>query len=436
MKAKFKDRQRIKPWLLLCLLGFVAMFCLAPERDKGFSRAWAQPITFTPTFTPTLTPFGLSPLPTPTKVIKVINEITHPKNGDAVFGFVRIQGYASIDSFRRYDVHIAVAGSESWQWLATSLNPVYDDIIHLLDSTQFPDGLYDVRVRVLRDDGNYTEDFLRGIEIRNANPPTITPALNELGTPLPTPTPTLITPTPTFTPEFISNINDGPGIFYPYNNIVLRGIVKIIGTVFGKPNLRFERYELAISPAGYGEWAVLHSSDEQIWQDTLYKLDTRAFPDGLYDLRLRIVFENGNYDEYEVRNIYIANNTVVNLPTATPTPPTKGIFFPESGSIITGTIAITGTANIPNFQRWELYWTPSGTEAWSLLVNSTTPVTNGLLARLDVSQLLPGFYDLRLRVYNWNGLYEEYFARRLALPEPTPTPTVTPFPTETPPPAP
>jgi hypothetical protein len=360
----------------------------------------------------------------------------HPKDGDAVSGFVHIQGYASIDSFRRYDVHIAVAGSESWRWLATSLTPVYDDTIYLLDSTQFPDGLYDMRVRVLREDGNYTEDFLRDMEIRNANPPTITPALNELGTLLPTPTPTPVTPTPAPTPEFISNINDGPGIFFPYNNLVIRGVVKIIGTVHGKPNLRLERYELAISPAGYDEWTVLHSSDEQIWQDALYKLDTPAFPDGLYDLRMRIIFENGNYDEYEVRNIYIANNTIVNLPTATPTPPTKGIFFPQSGSIITGTVSITGTTNIPNFQRWELYWAPSGTEEWSLLVSSTAPVTNGLVARLDVSQLLPDFYDLRLRIYNWNGLFEEYFVRRLQVPEPTPTPTITPLPTGTPLPAP
>jgi hypothetical protein len=71
-----------------------------------------------------------------------------------------------------------------------------------------------------------------------------------------------------------------------------------------------------------------------------------------------------------------------------------------------------------------------------LLVNSPTFVTNGLLARLDVSQLLPGFYDLRLRVYNWNGLFEEYYVRRLQIPEPTPTPTITPVPTDTPLPAP
>ncbi|HMN27975.1 MAG TPA: hypothetical protein PKE45_07450, partial [Caldilineaceae bacterium] len=115
------------------------------------------------TVTPVPTPVGQSIMPTPvfTKVIKLINEISHPESSDAIAGYTTILGYASAPSFRRYDVHIAVADSESWQWVATFDRPVYDDVLVVLDTSKYPDGLYDLRVRVLREDGNYTESFLR-----------------------------------------------------------------------------------------------------------------------------------------------------------------------------------------------------------------------------------------------------------------------------------
>ncbi|MCL4861955.1 MAG: hypothetical protein KJZ93_21240 [Caldilineaceae bacterium] len=416
----------------LLVLGVICMglaLVMAPEGLGRLRLAWAQEqeiFTITATFTPV--DFSPLPTPTPTKVIKIANEITHPKPGDAIAGYAAIRGYAVTNSFRRYDVHIAVAGSESWQWLATSMTPVYDDVIHLLDTTAHPDGRYDLRVRALRDDGNYTESFLRRVEIRNARPPTATTAFNELGTALPTMTPTVATPTETPTPEFISNIPDGQGIFFPYNNGVVRGEVKVIGTANAKPNTVYSRYELAIAPANADNWTLLISSTEQVWQNSIYKLDTRRFADGRYTLRLRIVYANGNYDEYQVRNLYIANVTTVNLPTATPTPPVRGIFAPRSNEVISGTLSITGTANMLNFQRWELAWSPGEGEEWALLVSAETPVVNSLIARLDLSLLPPGAYDLRLRIFNWNNQFEEYVVRRLQIVAPTPTPTFTPFP--------
>jgi hypothetical protein len=421
-----------KRLLLVAVAAFLGALVLLPPGAALWGPAVAQ-VELTPpifTITPTFTPVDFSPLeePTPTKVIRMGNEISHPRSGDAVAGLAAIRGYAAAPSFRRYDVHIAVASSESWQWLATSMRPVYDDVLHLLDTTPFRDGKYDLRVRVLRDDGDYSESFLRKIEIRNANPPTATLARNELGTPFPTPTPTATTPTATPTPEFISNIPDGQGIFFPYTNAVIRGTVKVIGTANARPGTVYERYELAITPAGFGEWTLLVSSSDQIWQESLFKLDTLRFPDGLYDLRLRIVYGDSNYDEFQVRDVYIANFTRVNIPTATPTPPVRGIFQPLSGEVISGTLSVTGTANILNFLRWELAWAVSGEEEWVPLVISETPVTNDLIARLDLSLLPPGSYDLRLQIYNWNLQFEEYVVRRLQIVAPTPTPTFTPFP--------
>jgi hypothetical protein len=427
--ADVRRNFRILLWSLMA--GLIGVSLNSASLGRWLST-WAQdqPPPEIATITPTFTPEVQSPLATieVTKVIRLANEINHPKDGDAIAGFTQLIGYASAPSFRRYEVHIAVASSESWQWLFSNNLPVYDDLLYMLDTTKFPDGRYDLRVRVIRDDGNYSEAFLRRVEVRNANPPTATIVRNALGTPFATPTPTPVTPTLTPTPEFISHIPDGQGIFLPYTNGVLRGLVKVIGTVNAKPNTVYIRYELAIVPVGSDNWTLLVSSNDQIWQDVIYKLDTRKFPDGLYDLRLRIVYDDGNYNEFQVRNLYIANLTPVNIATATPTPPTRGIFIPRSGDLISGTLSITGTANMLNFQRWELAWSTSGAEAWIDLVISLTPVTNDLIARLDLTLLPPGDYDLRLRIYNWNNQFEEYVVRRLKIAAPTPTPTFTPFP--------
>jgi hypothetical protein len=91
-------------------------------------------------------------------------------------------------------------------------------------------------------------------------------------------------------------------------------------------------------------------------------------------------------------------------------------------------LSITGTANIVNFQRWELAWSSGGEDAWIDLVTAQTPIINGLIARLDLNLLPPGDYDLRLRIYNWNNQFEEYVVRRLKIAAPTPTPTFTPIP--------
>jgi len=357
-----------------------------------------------------------------------VNEIAAPKPGDAVAGWLNIMGTALIDAYRRYDLHIAVAGSEDWRWLTTSDAVVYDGVLYRLDTTEFSDGFYDLRVRALRDDGNYSETFLRSMEIRNANPPTPTPARNELGTPLPPQpdSPLLLVPTatPTTEPGLVSNIPNGPGIFVPEHEQVLRGAIDVIGTANSSSANPFVRYELAITTSGRTQWEWLYSSEEQRWQDVLYTLDTKRLADGFYDLRLRLVFRDSNYDEYYVRNLRVANQTYVpdhKRPTATPA---VGIFLPVSTASVSGVVEVSGVANTPNFLRWELHIAPSDSDLWSFMVGSQNPAS-GLLARLDLSQLPFGVYDLRLRVINRDNQNQDYFARQIQLAAPTPTFTAT-----------
>ena len=114
----------------------------------------------------------------------------------------------------------------------------------------------------------------------------------------------------------------GNGIQSPAAGDVVAGIVAIQGSA-ADPN--FLRYELAFrreSPPG-GDWIVFAESDTPVNNATLALWDTTVgrnanapvFPDGVYQLRLRVVRQDYNYDEYFVASFTISNDT----PTATPT---------------------------------------------------------------------------------------------------------------------
>lgn len=370
------------------------------------------------------------PTATPTPAIRLVTEITAPQSNAVIAGTVSISGTALSEGFRRYELHIAAASSEDWRWLMTGTAYVNGGELYRFDTTRLPDGFYDLRLRTVRDDGNYVEDIVRDLEIRNANPPTPTPLLNAEGTPLPSATPTPLPPTATPTPEFISFVPNGQGIFAPVNGGVIRGQTPIIGTANGFPRNPFERFALLISPSGYEDWQQLTVSEEQYWQNTLYVLDSTRYPDGLYDLRLRIVYRDANYDEYEVRNVFIANYTAVREPTPTPTPIGIGIIRPRPNDNVSGIIEVVGAANPASLAQWELAWRPSGTQLWSPLLSSTEAVpAYGLLATLDLAQLPIGAYDFRLRVINQDGSIADFIVPqvRVARPPAPVTPTPTPF---------
>jgi hypothetical protein len=405
--------------LLLVGIGIaICLFALMPGSPDRLHPLLAQesPMspqeTPTPTFTPTETPTGTptptpgTPTATPTKVKRVINEVTEPKAGNAVAGIVNIRGTALVDSFYRYDIHLSAAGLENWQWLASSHAVIHDDLLHSLDSKQFSDGFYDLRVRAIQDSGGYTETFVRGLEIRNANPPTLTPI------PGATSTPVSLLPTPTPTPDIRSRQpNGGQGFYAPDNGAVLRGVVNVAATVNGPHTNPFVRYELALSPADMERWNWLHSGEQTAWQETIYIFDTTTIPDGMYDLRLRIVYRDGNYNEYYLRRLSIANQGPPSFIFA----PLVGIIAPRNYAEVSGIVEFVATVPATDLLQWELYGSPSGQEQWMLLVSGENSVTNSVLARLDLSQLPAGLYDFRLRIIRADHNYNDYFVHHLSV---------------------
>ena len=111
----------------------------------------------------------------------------------------------------------------------------------------------------------------------------------------------------------------GSGISYPPETEVVQGVIEIQGTAV---HPEFWKYELAAAPFGTQNWFNLGVSESQVQSNVLGAWDTRTVPDGVYTLRLRVVRQDGNFDEYFTQRVQVANSQPVATPTlvATLTP--------------------------------------------------------------------------------------------------------------------
>jgi hypothetical protein len=109
------------------------------------------------------------------------NGIRSPASGDTLNGIVTITGTAANSSFLRYELAFlqdANAGA-GWIVFAEGSQPVNDGVLAIWDTTVgrtagapvFPDGSYQLRLRVVKQDYNYDEFFVSGVTISNAGPP-------------------------------------------------------------------------------------------------------------------------------------------------------------------------------------------------------------------------------------------------------------------------
>jgi hypothetical protein len=72
------------------------------------------------------------------------------------------------------------------------------------------------------------------------------------------------------------------------------------------------------------------------------------------------------------------------------------ITAPEPGSAVSGTVKITGTANVPNFGFFKYEFAPMGSQNWATISAKRVAVTNGEIGDWNTSSLTNGFYFLRL----------------------------------------
>ena len=102
----------------------------------------------------------------------------------------------------------------------------------------------------------------------------------------------------------------------PQNNAIVRGLVSIQGSAT-HPQFQFYKVEYAREPVVGDAWVIIGAiHQEQVTGGQLEVWDTSQVPDGSYTLRLRVVRLDGNYSEYSVVQVVVANAQ----PTETPTP--------------------------------------------------------------------------------------------------------------------
>lgn len=116
------------------------------------------------------------------------------------------------------------------------------------------------------------------------------------------------------------------------------------------------------------------------------------------------------------------------------------ITSPTDGQAIAGLVTITGSADHPDFARWELAYgpDPNPNDAWQPFAEGNQPISNGTIGTWNTGVVADGGYMLRLRVIRKDSNYSESFVRGLKVSNSAPigTPTSIPpaatFPAEQP----
>lgn len=135
------------------------------------------------------------------------------------------------------------------------------------------------------------------------------------------------------------------GIFHPVPGDIISGIVLIEGTAVHPDFLRYEiAFRQDFNPAA--DWIVFSQGDRPVVEGTLAIWDTTVgreaapvFPDGRYRLRLRVVRNDYNYDEYFVTDLLIANSNLTPTATTTVTPTLRSaVVTPLSSTAVAATM--------------------------------------------------------------------------------------------------
>ena len=155
--------------------------------------------------------------------------ITTPASGSSVSGDVVVIGTAMIDPFQKYELHFKLepSGDDAYVYFTGNTVPVQNGPLGVWQTGGLPAGNYSLRLRVVKNDGNYAEFFAQNISVNQGPPqaaasptsseptPTAIPTATYTPAPQPSPVvgqvdqPALDLPTPTPTAEAVAVIDPG-----------------------------------------------------------------------------------------------------------------------------------------------------------------------------------------------------------------------------------
>lgn len=343
--------------------------------------------------------------------------------GATLSGTVDIAGYAAGDNFKKWDLYILPGGDDSAKiFLANGTDQ--GEFSASVDTTNFPDGEYTLSLRVVdATTGNYME-YLVPIVVANEG---AAPAPAEVETPA------------VETTEAVTDTVEAPAAAAPVaetaapvngfdaeDGISASAMVTVTGYA---DTVGFKKWQLDVIPFGVSDDAIFLALGDEAGKFS-QEVDTTNYPDGDHQLRLRVVNNTGNYDEYLVP-FTIANAgapaevaatapvtetatttatveaPVAAAPVAAPATTTNGLNVKE-GATVSGTVDLTGYAAADNFKKWDLYILPGGDDsAKTFLANGTDQ--GEFSVSVDTTQYADGEYVLSLRIVDaTTGNYMEY----------------------------
>lgn len=128
-------------------------------------------------------------------------EITSPVANARLRGTIEIRGSAYLgENFQFYKVEYQPLGAPPDKWIVFSSATVQvrDGLLGTWDTTTVSDGTYNLKLTVVKKDGNYEETPPRQVVVANAEPtPTPSPTITPTEVPAPILTPTVVLASPT-----------------------------------------------------------------------------------------------------------------------------------------------------------------------------------------------------------------------------------------------
>ncbi len=145
--------------------------------------------------------FGYGSMVSPILHAQNTSGISSPSSGSSISGDVPVMGTAVIDPFQKYELYYKLepSGDDAYIYFTGGTSPVVNGQLGTLNAAAFGPGIYTLRLRVVKLDGNYAEFFAPNVSI-NQGPvePTASPTSDQpTATPIPTAT---FTPAPQPTP--------------------------------------------------------------------------------------------------------------------------------------------------------------------------------------------------------------------------------------------
>ncbi|MGD0877389.1 MAG: hypothetical protein ABSA01_04485 [Anaerolineales bacterium] len=134
--------------------------------------------------------------------------IISPQQGEVLQGTVTIRGSSTETGFQSFEVDFAYTGDTTGTWFLISQSSQAVDLGTLAtwDTTTITDGNYDLRLRIILNDGTPLDVIISDLRVRNYTPietptpaptvikPTLTPTDTLTPTPFPSPTPLPVNP--------------------------------------------------------------------------------------------------------------------------------------------------------------------------------------------------------------------------------------------------